>query len=189
MNNKAKTTALVLGGYMLGRKRKLKLAMTVAASVSGAALYRNREQIQEALGKLGESSPELKDLQGKVTGRVVDLAGNKLQEKTDKINSTLDAAAGKSSDDAEGADDEEAAEEPEEGSEEKAEDEEPAEEKPKSGGSSRAKSSSSKSGGSGSKSTSGARKTPAKSSSGSGKSSSSSSSRKASTSKSQGAKK
>ena len=94
MNNKVKVTGLLLGGYLLGRSKKLKLAMTVAASVSGSALYRNRDQIQETLSTLGGSSTELQELRDKVTGRVVDLASAKLQEQTDKITSALDDAGG-----------------------------------------------------------------------------------------------
>lgn len=119
MNSKAKVTALVLGGYMLGRSKKLKLALTVAASMSGSALYRNREQIQETLSGLGASSPELKDLQDKLTGRLseavqssvatgLDQVGAKLQEKTDAINSSLDAVPGAESEDEEGSEEAEA---------------------------------------------------------------------------------
>lgn len=208
MDNKVKVTGLLLGGYLLGRGKKLKLALTVASAVGGSALYRNREQIQETLTKLGESSPELQDLQEKITGRLgdavqtaltsgLDQAGAKLQEQTDKINSSMDAAGeaadtaqdkvkdaapADDGDTAEGAPEEESEPEGEsEGSaEEESESEESAEEKPKESGRSR------------SKSTGGSRKTSAKSgsSSGSARKSSSPSSRKTSSSaKSQGAKK
>lgn len=192
MNNKVKVTGLLVGGYLLGRSKKLKLALTVAASVSGSSLYRNREQIQEAFGKFSESSPDFKNLQEKVTGRLVDQVGAKLQEQTDKINTSLDEAGSETA-----AAASEAAEDvtPEETTDEASEDqagaesgpeEEPAE-KPKQSTGKRA---STKSTGTKSQSSSSTRKTAAKGgSSGSAKSSSNSSSRKTASSKSQGAKK
>jgi outer membrane biosynthesis protein TonB len=104
VNNKTTITALILGGYLLGRTKKMKLALTVASALSGSALMRNREQILTTLGQFGESSPELKELQEKITGRLsdagkgaaqavvakgVDQLSTRLQEQTDKLNSSL----------------------------------------------------------------------------------------------------
>ncbi|WP_258934017.1 hypothetical protein [Nesterenkonia pannonica] len=59
MGNKAKVAGLLLGGYMLGRGKKLKLALTVAATVGGSKLYSQREEISKALGSLERAHPNL----------------------------------------------------------------------------------------------------------------------------------
>lgn len=131
MNNKMKITGLILAGYMLGRTKKLGLALTVASAVAGTTAAKNRDQLLGGLKDFADSSPELKSLQEKITGRLaesgksavkavaakgVDQLSVKLQDQTEKMKSTLDDAADSidpNVDDSEGADDEEAAPEAE----------------------------------------------------------------------------
>lgn len=135
MNNKMKITGLILAGYMLGRTKKLGLALTVASAVAGTTAAKNRDQLLGGLKEFADSSPELKSLQEKITGRLaesgksaakavaakgVDQLSVKLQEQTEKMKSTLDDAADSIDpgvDDSEGADEEENAPESSEGSE------------------------------------------------------------------------
>ena len=131
MNNKMKITGLILAGYMLGRTKKLGLALTVASAVAGTTAAKNRDQLLGGLKDFADSSPELKSLQEKITGRLaesgksavkavaakgVDQLSVKLQEQTEKMKSTLDDAADSidpNVDDSEGGDDEEDAPESE----------------------------------------------------------------------------
>lgn len=131
MNNKMKITGLILAGYMLGRTKKLGLALTVASAVAGTTAAKNRDQLLGGLKDFADSSPELKSLQEKITGRLaesgksavkavaakgVDQLSVKLQDQTEKMKSTLDDAADSidpNVDDSEGADDEEDAPEAE----------------------------------------------------------------------------
>ena len=131
MNNKMKITGLILAGYMLGRTKKLGLALTVASAVAGTTAAKNRDQLLGGLKDFADSSPELKSLQEKITGRLaesgksavravaakgVDQLSVKLQDQTEKMKSTLDDAADSidpNVDDGEGADDEEDAPEAE----------------------------------------------------------------------------
>ncbi|WP_420096064.1 hypothetical protein [Brevibacterium sediminis] len=131
MNNKMKLTGLILAGYVLGRTKKLGLALTIASTVAGTTAAKNRDQLLGGLKDFAESSPELKSLQEKITGRLaesgksavravaakgVDQLSVKLQDQTEKMKSTLDDAADSidpNVDDSEGADDEEEAPEAE----------------------------------------------------------------------------
>lgn len=141
MDNKLKMAGLLAAGYLLGRTKKLKLALTVASSVAGVAGYSKREMFSEAISKISENTPELQVLTDKITGRLVDSGksaaysmvtmgvdqvSQKLQERIDRINDSLDSPAQTSPESAE----DEAAEEGEpaeaEAQEEPAEDDEAA---------------------------------------------------------------
>jgi hypothetical protein len=108
MNSKLKITGLILAGYALGRTKKLGLALTVASTLAGSTAVRNRDQLMGGLKDFAESSPELKSLQEKITGRLadsgknaakamaakgVDQLSNTLQDQTEKMKSTLDDTA------------------------------------------------------------------------------------------------
>ncbi|GEB23628.1 hypothetical protein [Brevibacterium aurantiacum] len=107
MNDKMKLTGLILSGYMLGRTKKLGLALTIATSVTGSTAVNNRDKLTGGLKELVDSSPELKSLREKVTGRLADSGKNvakamaakgvdqlssRLQDHTDKMKSALDEA-------------------------------------------------------------------------------------------------
>lgn len=150
MDNKLKIAGLLAGGYILGRSKKLKLALTVASSVAGVAGYSKRQMLSEAITKISENTPELQGLTDKITGRLaesgknaaysmvsmgVDQLSQKLQEQTDKINDSLDSPAQTSAESAEESEEDESAEaETEEATEEEPADDEaeedPAEEVP-----------------------------------------------------------
>lgn len=144
MNSKTKLTGLILAGYVLGRSTKLGLALTIASTVAGTTAAKNRDQLLSGLRGFAESSPELKSLQEKITGRLaesgrsaaravaakgVDQLSVRLQEQTEKMKSSLDDAAvslDPTVDDSEGPDGENnAAETTRDTDEEYAEDEEP----------------------------------------------------------------
>lgn len=145
MDNKLKIAGLLAGGYVLGRSKKLKLALTVASSVAGVAGYSKRQMLSEAITKISENTPELQGLTDKITGRLaesgknaaysmvsmgVDQLSQKLQEQTDKINDSLDSPAQTSAESAEESEEDESAEaETEEATEEEPADDE-AEEEP-----------------------------------------------------------
>lgn len=159
MNARVKVTGLILGGYLLGRSKKLKLAMTIAGTAAGTTLMQKRHQVKDqvtgTVGQVTDSSPELKSLQEKVTGRLadsgrgaaramaakgIDQVGQKLQERTDRMKAELGETEEAAPDDAEEArtapaEDDEIAEEPpadevDEPAGEVGEDEEPAAEEP-----------------------------------------------------------
>ncbi|MGK4066081.1 hypothetical protein AB0Y14_08480 [Rothia sp. HC945] len=108
MDNKTKTAGLLLGGYLLGRAKKLKLALVVASTVSGTTAFSKRKQLSGALSQFAQSTPELKELGEKITGRLADSGkgaamnlatrgadqlGAKLQERTDSLKASLDDPA------------------------------------------------------------------------------------------------
>ena len=140
MDNKLKIAGLLAGGYILGRSKKLKLALTVASSVAGVAGYSKRQMLSEAITKISENTPELQGLTDKITGRLaesgknaaysmvsmgVDQLSQKLQEQTDKINDSLDSPAQTSAESAEESEEDESAEaETEEATEEEPADDE-----------------------------------------------------------------
>jgi outer membrane biosynthesis protein TonB len=100
MDDKIKLGALILAGYMLGRTKKMRLALTLAGAVAGNKL-RDDSQRDELLGSLGGmresllSSPEVKRLTNEVTGKLVDAgkaaAMAAASRGIDSLNSTLQA--------------------------------------------------------------------------------------------------
>ena len=108
MNHKMKLTGLILAGYMLGRTKKLGMALTIASTVAGTTAVKNRESLIGGLKEITDASPELKELQDKITGRLadsgkgaakalatkgIDELSSRLQERTEKMKSSLDEAA------------------------------------------------------------------------------------------------
>lgn len=70
------TTKIALGvasGYLLGRTKKLRLAVTVAGLLAGQRMA-GRGSLLEQGTKLLDSSPELKKLQDQIRGRLMDAA-------------------------------------------------------------------------------------------------------------------
>ncbi|MGN6752375.1 MAG: hypothetical protein ACTHJJ_07455 [Intrasporangium sp.] len=64
----------VLGGYLLGRTKKFRLALTLGSMLAGQRLVNNREDLLAQGSKLLEGNPQLKALQSQLTGRLVDVA-------------------------------------------------------------------------------------------------------------------
>ena len=73
MSANSKIALAVAGGYMLGRTKKLRLAMTLAGMLAGKKVATNRQLLTQG-AKLVENNPQLKQLQGQLTGRLVDVA-------------------------------------------------------------------------------------------------------------------
>src|SRR5690242_19039664 len=67
----------VAGGYLLGRTKKLRLALALGGLLAGGKLASQGKGVQGLLGqgsKLLESNPQLKELQNQVTGHLVEAA-------------------------------------------------------------------------------------------------------------------
>lgn len=77
IHNMSATTKIAVGvasGYLLGRTKKLRLAVTVAGLLAGQRMAANRGTLLQQGGKLLDSSPELKQLRDQITGRLLDTA-------------------------------------------------------------------------------------------------------------------
>ena len=73
MSANSKIALAVAGGYLLGRTKKLRLAVTLAGMMAGKRLATNRDLLSQGT-KLLEGNPQLKQLQGQLAGRLVDVA-------------------------------------------------------------------------------------------------------------------
>ncbi|MFJ9316058.1 hypothetical protein ACIRN4_17845 [Pimelobacter simplex] len=73
MSANSKIALAVAGGYLLGRTKKLRLAMTLAGMLAGKKLATNRQLLAQG-AKLVEGNPQFKELQGQLTGRLVEVA-------------------------------------------------------------------------------------------------------------------
>ena len=117
MDGRAKLAAVLLGGYLLGRTKKMKLALTVAGAIGGKQLMNNRQDIVSRATKVLDSSPEAKRLVNEVTGTLVQAArgaaltaaskgvsslSTNLQDRAEKLRSPQEAA-GKATETATGA--------------------------------------------------------------------------------------
>ncbi len=83
------TTKIAVGvasGYLLGRTKKLKLAITVGSLLAGKRLATNPQALMAQGSQLLDKNPELKKLQDQITGKLFDAA------KTAAMNSGVLAA-------------------------------------------------------------------------------------------------
>src|SRR4051794_34702909 len=64
----------VAGGYLLGRTKKLRLAMALAGMLAGKRLAAQREDLLSQGTKLIQDNPQLKELQSQITRRLVEVA-------------------------------------------------------------------------------------------------------------------
>ncbi|GHH80378.1 hypothetical protein [Promicromonospora soli] len=100
MDDKIKLAVFVLVGYLLGRTKKMKLALTIAGAVAGNKL-RDESSRDALLGGIGNvkdsvlSSPEIKRLTDEVTSKLVDAGKTAALAAVGKgissINSTLES--------------------------------------------------------------------------------------------------
>ncbi|MEX0429391.1 hypothetical protein AB3X52_17365 [Nocardioides sp. DS6] len=99
------TTKIAVGvasGYLLGRTKKLKLAVTVAGLLAGQRLA-GRGSLLEQGSKLLDSSPELKKLQDQIRGRLKEAARDAaLGVATSRMEQMTKALQGASVDEQEG---------------------------------------------------------------------------------------
>jgi hypothetical protein len=118
------TTKIAVGvasGYLLGRTKKLRLAITVGSMLAGQRIATNPQALLAQGSKLAENNPELKKLQDQLTGRLLDaVKAAALTQATSRIeNVTKSLTAGPSSDeDEEEYADEDEYDEPEDSDEE-----------------------------------------------------------------------
>src|SRR3954471_423302 len=74
MASKSKIAAGVAGGYLLGRTKRLRLAMTLASMLAGQKVAGNRQELLAQGNKLLNSSPQLQQLQEQLSGRLMQVA-------------------------------------------------------------------------------------------------------------------
>lgn len=74
MSAATKVALGVASGYVLGRTKKLRLAITVGSMLAGHRVATNPQALLAQGAKLAERNPELKKIQDEVTGRLVDAA-------------------------------------------------------------------------------------------------------------------
>ena len=71
------TTKIAIGvasGYLLGRTKKLRLAITVGSMLAGQRVATNPQALLAQGAKLADKNPELKKLQEQVTGQLLNAA-------------------------------------------------------------------------------------------------------------------
>lgn len=70
MSGTAKTVAAVAGGYLLGRTKKMKLAIMMAGLLAGKKLPTSGKDLQEQLKKLADENPEIGGLVKQIQGNL-----------------------------------------------------------------------------------------------------------------------
>jgi hypothetical protein len=145
VNATARIAAAVAGGYLLGRTKKLKLAITVGSMLAGPRISTNPRELLRQGAQLIESNPELSKLSDQVRSQLVQAlraaavstASDSMNQLSDAIHSRTERLAVTQGQNGSGEEaEDEAAEEPEEAEDEaaeepeEAEDEEPEEEEP-----------------------------------------------------------
>lgn len=99
----------VAGGYVLGRTKKMKLAIMLAGMASGNKIARDPTQLLAQGTRLVQSSPQLSALSDQVRGRLVEVGkdvavavvsrqmdslSDRLSERTDRLSGRLDEGTG-----------------------------------------------------------------------------------------------
>ena len=86
----------VAAGYLLGRTKKMKLAITVGSMLAGQRIATNPIGLLKQAGELVDKNPELKKLQDRITGELFDAARLKIDIGRRQISvvSRADAPAG-----------------------------------------------------------------------------------------------
>jgi hypothetical protein len=118
MDSKQKVAAAVAAGYLLGRTKKLKLAITVGSVLAGQRLSTNPQKLLKGASSLVQNNPALSALQTELRGRAFDAAKGAAvsvaTSRIDKLTDNLRTRGQKKRADTEApAESEEAAEEPE----------------------------------------------------------------------------
>ena len=118
MDPKQKVAAAVAAGYLLGRTKKLKLAITVGSVLAGQRISSNPQKLLKGATNLVQSNPALSALQTELRGRAFNAAKGAAvsvaTSRIDKLTDTLRTRGEKKRAEKEApAEPEEAAEEPE----------------------------------------------------------------------------
>ena len=74
MDGKAKLATVLIAGYLLGRTKKMKLAITVAGALGGRQLFHHRDDLIGRATKLLDSSPGAQKIASQLTTTLVDAA-------------------------------------------------------------------------------------------------------------------
>src|SRR5215212_2173778 len=118
MDAKSKVAAAVAAGYLLGRTKKLKLAVTVGSVLAGQRVSTNPQKLLKGASSLVQNNPALSALQTELRGRAFDAAKGAAvsvaTSRIDKLTEPLRTRGEKKRADKEApAESEEATEEPE----------------------------------------------------------------------------
>src|SRR5215208_4660030 len=118
MDAKSNVAAAVAAGYLLGRTKKLKLAITVGSVLAGQRISPNPQKLLKGASGLVQNNPALSALQTELRGRAFDAAKGAAvavaTNRIDKLTDTLRTRGEKKRADKEApAESEDAAEEPE----------------------------------------------------------------------------
>src|SRR5215212_8232209 len=118
MDAKSNVAAAVAAGYLLGRTKKLKLAITVGSVLAGQRISTNPQKLLKGASGLVQNNPALSALQTELRGRAFDAAKGAAvsvaTSRIDKLTDSLRTRGDKKRADKEApAESEEAAEEPE----------------------------------------------------------------------------
>lgn len=93
MNTGTKIGAAVLGGYLLGRRRKAKLALAFGGWMVGKKLNLDPKALAAQLGKEVQSSPEFGELRNQLRNEVVTVgrtaASDLIAAQTNRLADTL----------------------------------------------------------------------------------------------------
>ena len=97
------TTKIAVGvasGYLLGRRKKLRLALTVGSMLAGRKLATNPQALLAQGQKLADQSPELQKLQEQIRGRLIEAAkGAAIASATQRLELVTSALRGDEDDD------------------------------------------------------------------------------------------
>src|SRR3954465_14909737 len=88
----------VAAGYLLGRTKKFKLAITVGSMLAGQRIATNPQALMKQLGELAEKNPELAKLQDRVRDELFEAARSAAisvaSNRIDSANRALTARRG-----------------------------------------------------------------------------------------------
>src|SRR6476659_3498391 len=108
------TTKIAVGvasGYLLGRTKKLRFAITVGSMLAGQRVATNPAALLKQASQLIEKNPELAKLQDRITGELFDAARNaalaQASSRIDSANRALTAGRGEQDEDEQDEDEDE----------------------------------------------------------------------------------
>jgi hypothetical protein len=93
MDGGGKIAAAVIGGYLLGRTKKMKFAIMVGGALMGKKVPTDPTQLLKLAGSLVDKSPELQRLDSAVRGRLMEagkdaalsVASSRMEALTDSL--------------------------------------------------------------------------------------------------------
>src|SRR3954447_11517327 len=89
----------VAAGYLLGRTKKFKLAITVGSMLAGQRVATNPQALLKQVGELVEKNPELAKLQDRIKGELFAAARNAaISVATNRLESANRALSGRGDD-------------------------------------------------------------------------------------------